>query len=112
MKNITKLLIVGSLFISTSVYAKQTEENKLVSQANFGGVYTSMNNYSGVGYKAAVHINLPIDINAINFYGKLSYQTSHDERKDVVLYFDETELALGVAYNVNSEHRVFRRRRH
>tara|TARA_R110002012_G_scaffold58226_1_gene151113 strand:- start:280 stop:459 length:180 start_codon:yes stop_codon:yes gene_type:complete len=49
MKNITKLLIVGSLFISTSVYAKQTEENKLVSQANFGGVYTSMNNYSGGG---------------------------------------------------------------
>ena len=71
MKNITKLLIVGSLFISTSVYAKQTEENKLVSQANFGGVYTSMNNYSGGGYKAAVQINLLIDINAINFYGKL-----------------------------------------
>jgi hypothetical protein len=107
MKNITKLLIATPFLISSSVYANQPEKNKLVAQVNLGAVYTSVNNYSGTGYKASALINLPMIISGSDFYGKLSYQTSHDEKNGSDFYFEESELTLGIAYNISDKQRVF-----
>ncbi len=106
MKNITKLLIAGSFLISSSVYANQEEENKVVTQVNLGAVHTSVNDYSGEGYKASAQLLFPLSTKA-DFYGKLSYQTSFNEKHGNNFYFDESELMLGIAYNINDKQSVF-----
>ena len=105
MKNITKYLILSSLLISSSVYANQ--ETTLNAQVNLGAVHTSLNDYSGTGFKASAKIQFPLKHDSMNFYGKLSYQTTRDEKQNNDFYFDETELTLGIAYHINNDHQIF-----
>lgn len=105
MKNITKSLIFSSLLISSSVYANQ--ETAFTAQVNLGAVHTSLNDYSGTGFKASAKIQFPLKHDSMNFYGKLSYQTTRDEKQNNDFYFDETELTLGIAYHINNDHQIF-----
>jgi len=105
MKNITKSIIFSSLFISSSAFAHQ--EETLTAQVNLGAVHTSLNDYSGTGFKASAKVQFPLKNNSINFYGKLSHQSTRDEKHNNDFYFDETELTLGIAYHINNEHLIF-----
>ncbi|NQZ20747.1 MAG: hypothetical protein HRT53_01725 [Colwellia sp.] len=105
MKNITKSIIFSTLLCSSSVYANQ--ETALAAQVNLGAVHTSLNDYSGTGFKASAKIQFPLKHKSVNFYGKLSYQTTRDEKQNNDFYFDETELTLGIAYHINNEHLIF-----
>lgn len=107
MKTITKLAITSSLLVNISVYANQVAEEKFVAQINLGGAYTSVNDYSGMGYKASAEVLFPTDMGSIDFYGKISQQSTYDEKQGNDFYFDESELTLGIAYNVSNEHSVF-----
>jgi len=107
MKNIVKLLVSSTFLISFSGHATQTTAENIVAQINLGAVYTNVNDYKGSGFKASAKINFPMGNDDLNFYGKLSQQTSHDEKQSNNFYFDESELSLGISYNITHEHRVF-----
>ena len=107
LKKLTKLLIASSLLVNISVHANQVTDKKFVAQVNLGGAYTSVNDYSGMGYKASAKILFPMSVDGIDFYGKISEQASYDEKQGNDFYFDETEVTLGIAYNVSNEHSVF-----
>ena len=107
LKKLTKLLIASSLLVNISVHANQVTDKKFVAQVNLGGAYTSVNDYSGMGYKASAKILFPMSVDGIDFYGKISQQASYDEKQGNDFYFDESELTLGITYNINNEHSVF-----
>ena len=107
MNKLTKLLIASSLLVNLSAYANQLTEKKFIAQVNLGAAYTSVNDYSGMGYKASAEFLFPMSADVIDFYGKISQQASYDEKQGNDFYFDETEVTLGIAYNVSNEHSVF-----
>jgi hypothetical protein len=113
MKNFTKLLIISSLLINTSAYADQANKSMLKAQVNLGSVYTRLNNYNGVGYKVSAQVAFPLSQDnslsksKLDFYGKVSHQSSKNKKQGNNFYFDENELSLGINYNINNKHRVF-----
>jgi hypothetical protein len=107
MKTITPLLITASLLISSIASANQSASTQDNVQVNLGGVYTHLNDMNLEGIKAAAKINFPHISDSLNFYGKVSYQSSHDDKQGENFYFDENELALGIQYHISNDHTVF-----
>jgi hypothetical protein len=107
MKTITTLLFTTSLLISSAASANQSASIQDNVQINLGGVYTHLHDMNLEGFKAAAKINFPHTSDSLGFYGKVSYQSSHDNKQGKNFYFDENELVLGIQYHISNDHSVF-----
>ncbi|ALO36317.1 hypothetical protein CMT41_17430 [Colwellia sp. MT41] len=81
-------------------------------ELSLGGSYTQLKGFSGEGYNISAKVNILEGLISkdkeipVNFYGKFSYQTSHDDSENNS-YFDETELVLGVEYLCCQQYKLF-----
>jgi len=87
-------------------HANEPADKNSSVQVNLGGVYTDLNDFSGAGIKASAKLIFP-RTDTFNFYGKVSTQQSHDKKQGTDYYLDESELALGLEYFINSNHSIF-----
>ncbi len=99
---------------STDTTLDNKELTSKVSPAvefSLGGSYTQLKNYSGEGFNISVKVNMLEEMMSkeipLNFYGKISYQTSADKDNNSHSYFDETELVLGAEYYCCQQSKLF-----
>ena len=108
MKKTTTALSAALLLLSTASSAKEAEKEQSFNlQIGLGGAYTSINEFSGEGFNASATVNFPLKAEELNFYGRGTIQQTHDEKNGMKHYLEETELVLGLSFDVHQDIALF-----